>query len=1027
MIVGRSLEADAVATEIATGRRVLRLPESQHIPYDTFSPTPSVTSTRLLALARLASGQYDTLVASAHQLLERLPPLSFIKETTLELKVGMTLPSPGVFAEQLVQSGYVRTSRVEFPSQVAVRGAVVDIFPPTQAHALRVRYDDDVVELLSWFDPHTQRTLRTAQSVQLGPCQLWRGNAIDLAAARARYCDRFNVTEPVSNLASQIFAGNHEDGCERLAPVFHPRMATLFDIAGKHFRHIRLTDDTKAQAHAFFERAVRAEKSLREARVLDVLRAEEILLSPEHAFEQIESRAETFRIATHASAIALDDRSGASSSQRSHVSANHQNKSQRSLMRIDDIDFLKEGDYIIHVHQGIGRFIGLERHNFGSGEVEYGKLEYAAGDVLYVPQRDLCLVHVIRHSDTDVPPKLDRLGKKASGRKRVKRAIENAEECAEGLIQLHALRAMETASPLPADKAELTGFLDAFPWDDTPDQLAVTWQIASDLSGNVPMDRLLCGDVGFGKTEVAARAIFVAAKSGAQSCVLAPTAILVRQHMQTLSNRLQPFGISVALLPPAQSAARRRIEEQAQRGEIDVLISTHAVASADNLFAKLGLIVIDEEHKFGVAHKEKLRAMHATAHMLSLSATPIPRTLEMAMSGIRSFSTLQTPIAGRLPVQTVVCDFDAHIVRDAIEREIARGGQVYYVHNRVADLERAADNIQRLVPDARIRTIHGQGTAVTASSTMEAFHQGQIDVLVGTTVLESGLDSRRANTMIIDGAEMFGLASLHQLRGRVGRSDRQAYCFALVRRDSLDERSDALRRLRTLRKASRLGGGFDVAMGDLELRGAGDLLGTAQSGHVNAVGANLYSSLLKDAIARRSRGDGREDALHMWMTGQSIRGPARIDLGDDAYVPSDYIPDASERLSVYRRLARASSAEVVNHLGEEMLDRFGPLPHQARALLRNTRLQTASIRCCVTNIHAQPQATVVRVTPDPPATQVEALARFAAENHTSVRLQREQLRLGIGHADPEECLHLLSQMFETLGCPLSVQEHTAAA
>ncbi len=589
--------------------------------------------------------------------------------------------------------------------------------------------------------------------------------------------------------------------------------------------------------------------------------------------------------------------------------------SKDTFLRFED---LKPGDFVVHREHGIGRYQGLVSLELGGLPGEFLLIEYKGGDKLYLPVDRLNLLH--RYVGIEgKEPSLDRLGGKsfATRKEKVKKAIE---EVAQELLSLYAARKVQQGFSF--EPGPLLRQVEAtFPYEETPDQAAAIEETLSDMQKPRPMDRLVCGDVGYGKTEVAVRAAALAVENGKQVAVLVPTTVLAEQHYRTFSERLSPLGIRVAVLSRLKSAAEQKKTLKAlAAGEIDVVIGTHRLLSADVSFRDLGLLIIDEEHRFGVRHKERLKQLKKNVDVLALSATPIPRTLQLSLLGIRDLSVINTPPQARLPVKTYLARFEPEIIKQAIERELARGGQVFFVHNRIKGIYALADWLKRLVPRARIEVAHGRTPAPLLEEIMVRFVRREIDVLVCTTIIESGLDIPSANTIIINRADRLGLAEIYQLRGRVGRSNVQAYAYLLV--PSLSALSEeAEKRLKALMQFSELGSGFKLAMSDLQIRGAGNLLGTFQSGHVAAVGYDLYLEILKRTIDEM-RGREPEEMIE-----------PEVNLKIPAYIPEAYVPDTEQRLHLYRKLAMSRSLEEIEAFGEELEDRFGPPPEEAKNLL----------------------------------------------------------------------------------------------
>jgi transcription-repair coupling factor (superfamily II helicase) len=613
--------------------------------------------------------------------------------------------------------------------------------------------------------------------------------------------------------------------------------------------------------------------------------------------------------------------------------------------RATTVEELDPGQYVVHVDHGIGRFVGTinrggaeveegeEPTDAGSGESrEYLILEYAEGDRLYVPMEHLARISPYVGGD-EASPSPTRLGTQEWTRA-VSRAKESTQKLAVDLLALYAQREMAQGYAHALDTPWQQEMEDAFPFVETPDQDTAITEVKEDLEGIKPMDRLVCGDVGYGKTEVALRAAFKAVMSGKQVALLVPTTVLAQQHFVTISERLEPYPITVEMLSRFRSPKEAdAIIAKLQSGEVDIVVGTHRLVQKDVAFKDLGLVIIDEEHRFGVGHKERMKEMRQEVDVLTLTATPIPRTLHMALAGIRDISTIETPPEERLPIKTYLAETSDDLIREAILRELDREGQVYYLHNRVKDIDLAADKIRTLVPEARVIVGHGQMHEDELSDVMERFSNGEADVLVCTTIIESGLDIPAANTLIVDRAGNFGLAQLYQLRGRIGRSSQRAYAYLLVERGRrLTEQ--AQRRLQTIVAATELGAGFRIAMKDLEIRGAGNILGAEQSGHIHAVGFDLYTRLLSQAVSelRAATGDGPPLEPEV--------GDPIIDLGLPASIPEDLVPHMPTRMAMYQRLAKAQTIDELDQLPREFEERFGhQLPDAVHHLIYGMRVK----------------------------------------------------------------------------------------
>ncbi len=622
--------------------------------------------------------------------------------------------------------------------------------------------------------------------------------------------------------------------------------------------------------------------------------------------------------------------------------------SDKPYERFASVCDLKVGDYVVHVKQGIGQFVGIQRITVDRQQREYLTIQYAGEDRLYVPVDQINLLSRYRGAG-DTAPRLSRLGgaEWESTKRRVKRSVK---QVAEDLVNLYAMRAKQEGFASLPDTPWQFEMEEAFPYDETPDQWQAIVDTKRDLESTKPMDRLICGDVGFGKTEVAIRAIFKTIMSGRQAAILVPTTILAQQHFNTLAERFAAYPIRVGLLSRFRTAREQReVAQRLSTGECDVVVGTHRLLQKDIAFKDLGLVVIDEEQRFGVAHKEKLKQLRVMVDVLTMSATPIPRTLHMALSGARDMSLINTPPVNRTPIKTYIGEYKPALVRTAILHELERGGQVYFVHNRVETIENIAIELKDLVPEARIAIGHGQMQERDLENVMLDFLQHQMDILVCTTIIESGLDIPNVNTIIMDEADKLGLAQLYQLRGRVGRSDTQAYCYCLYRLNKVISET-AQSRLKAIREFTSLGSGYQIALRDMEIRGVGNILGAEQHGHMVSVGFDLYCKLLEESVAE--------------LKGEPIAAEAdtQVDINVTAFIPETYIASSEQKLIEYKRLADVRTDRELAMLMEEWRDRFGPLPTETEQLVSVVRLRLLASRAGVSAI--KPDAAGIRLSVD---------------------------------------------------------------
>ena len=685
---------------------------------------------------------------------------------------------------------------------------------------------------------------------------------------------------------------------------------------------------------------------------------------------------------------------------------------RRAAKREAMLSELAPGDYVVHVEHGVGRFVGSGRASQDEGDREYLILEYARGDQLYVPME-----HVDRITPyvapMEKPPSLTRLGTQEWKRAK-ERVAQSTREMAAELLSLYASRELAEGHGYSPDTPWQAELESSFPYEETNDQQETIVQVKTDMEQAVPMDRLVCGDVGYGKTEVALRAAFKAVMGGKQVAVLVPTTVLAQQHYSTFSERLQAFPVSVEVLSRFRTdAEQRRVVEGLAGGKVDICVGTHRLVQKDIAFKDLGLVIVDEEQRFGVAHKERLKEMRREVDVLTLTATPIPRTLHLSLAGVRDMSRIETPPEERLPIKTYVSEFSDELIREAIRREIDRQGQVFFVHNRVYNIDYMAGYIRMLVPEAEVAVGHGQMPEHELERAMLDFAEGSTDVLVCTTIIESGLDIPNANALIVNRADTFGLAQLYQLRGRIGRGARRAYAYLLVpAHRSINEVAE--KRLKTMLAATELGAGFQIAMKDLEIRGAGNVLGSQQSGHIAAVGFDLYTRLLSEAVeSLRARmasngssggGDSPKVPAALPEPESVVETRAAIELGIPASIPADYVQDLPTRLDVYRRIGSAASLDDLEEMNEEMADRFGPLPWQVENLLYVARLRLKAEGAGIESVYRDDKYVVLKLIEETGGAR-SALQRALGR---SVRVGLSQIRLDLAAISQDWELALVS-------------------
>ncbi len=665
---------------------------------------------------------------------------------------------------------------------------------------------------------------------------------------------------------------------------------------------------------------------------------------------------------------------------------------------------LHPGAPVVHEEHGVGRYVGLQTLEVGGQGGEFLTLEYAGGDKLYVPVTDLHLITRYTGASPEAAP-LHKLGSGQWERAR-KRAAKRARDAAAELLELYAKRAARQGTPFQVESEAYRTFAAAFPFEETPDQAKAIEEVLADMASDRPMDRVVCGDVGFGKTEVAMRAAFVAAENGHQVAVLAPTTLLVQQHLQTFRDRFAGWPIRIEALSRFGGAkAQKQILADLAEGKVDIVVGTHKLLQPDVRFKRLGLVIVDEEHRFGVRHKERLKALRAEVDLLTLTATPIPRTLNMSLAGLRDLSIIATPPVARHAIKTFVSQWNDALIQEAVERELRRGGQVYFVHNEVKTIDKEAARLRKLLPGVEIRVAHGQMPERALEQVMLDFYHQRFQVLVCTTIIESGIDVPTANTIVIHRADRFGLSQLHQLRGRVGRSHHRAYAYLLAPPKGAMT-ADAVKRLEAIEALEDLGVGFTLATHDLEIRGAGELLGEEQSGQIQEVGFALYNELLERAVRALKRGEIPD------TEGAAEHG-AEVDIGVPALLPADYVPDVHTRLVLYKRISAARDETALRELQVEMIDRFGLLPEPAKALFETIRLKHQVAPVGIRKLELGPQGGRIRFTPEPPIDTAQLIALIQREPQR-YRLQGEWLCFEVPMPEVADRIRFVSELLDTL-------------
>ncbi|MEZ5731095.1 MAG: transcription-repair coupling factor [Paracoccaceae bacterium] len=1030
---------------------VLTFPAWDCLPYDRISPNADVSAARMATLAGLAQGVPGPfiLLTTLNAATQRVPARQVLRDASFTARVGARIDESALRGF-LARMGFSQSPTVTEPGDYAVRGGIIDIFPPGEVGPVRLDLFGDVLDGARRFDPATQRTTEKLTKVDLAPVSEVMLDEAAITRFRQNYRIEFGAAGTDDPLYEAVSAGRKHAGMEHWLPFFHDGLETLFDylpgasvLLDDQITAIRLSRwegiadqyDTRREALTRKDRVDTVYKpSAPGLLYLDdkawqgcVLGHRTIQLvelpqstgpgvldaggrigrnfAPERKLENVSlfgTLSDHIKLCRQSSQVIVASYSdGARERLRGlledegvtglTIVRDHRDvpagrgglslavwplehgfvgdgltviseqdvlgdrmirgarKRRRAENFLTEAQSLSPGDLVVHVDHGVGRYKGLETITALGAPHECVWLEYAGGDRLFLPVENIELLSRFGHEEG----LLDRLGGGAWQAKKAK-LKDRIRQIADRLIRVAAERLLRKAPVLEAPHHEWDTFAARFPYEETDDQLSAIDDVAEDLGRGSPMDRLIVGDVGFGKTEVAMRAAFLAAHTGVQVAVIAPTTLLARQHFKTFAERFRGTAISVRPLSRFVSAKdAQKTREGLSDGSVDIVIGTHAVLAKSVRFRNLGLLIIDEEQHFGVTHKERLKEMRSEIHVLTLTATPIPRTLQLSLTGVRDLSIIGTPPVDRLAIRTYVSEFDAVTIREALLRERYRGGQSFYVVPRIADLPEIEEFLTAHVPEVSYVVAHGQMAAGELDDRMNAFYDGKYDVLLATTIVESGLDIPTANTMVVHRADMFGLAQLYQIRGRVGRSKLRAYCY-LTTKPRAPLTPVATKRLRLLGSLDSLGAGFSLASQDLDLRGAGNILGEEQSGHINEVGYELYQSMLEETIARIKAGDLDVAA------DQDGQWSPQINLGVPVLIPETYVPDLDVRLGLYRRLSGLNTKVELEGFAAELIDRFGALPKEVNTLLLVMRIKALCRRAGIGRLDAGPKGATVQ-------------------------------------------------------------------
>ncbi len=1111
------------ANFFAPGIDVLPFPAWDCLPYDRVSPNGEGIAQRLATLSRLAhhgAGSAPVIVATTiNAVTQRVPPREWVADSSWSLKPGNQVEMDALVS-WLARDGFERTGTVRETGEFAVRGGILDLFPPGRREPIRLDFFGDTLESIRSFDPETQRTLAQEKELSLIPMSELRLDEAAISRFRTEYVARFGVPSTDDPLYAAVSEGRRHQGMEHWLPLFHDHLDTLFDFVGDTPAMLdSLIDEARAErrdhiADYYAARVDALEIAAHDGAVpFKPLEPAALYVSDEEwamllgtravaaltpfdvpeteatgpvfdlgaregrsfAPERTDAAESLFDAAArHAGKLSTPDRrvivacwSEGSRDRMGDMLSDHglenlaladdwpdaqklqpgriamtilgiergfetpsfvvigeqdilgdrfvrpKRKSKRAADFLTELTSLSPGDYIVHVDHGIGKFIGLKTITAAGAPHDCLELHYHGGDKLFLPVENIELLS--RYGSEDATAQLDKLGGHGWQARKAKMK-QRLREMAEALIRIAAARAMRPAPIMTAPEGAFEEFCARFPYEETDDQQATITAVLEDLASGNPMDRLVCGDVGFGKTEVALRAAFVAALSGRQVAVVAPTTLLARQHYKTFVERFRGFPVNIGQASRlVTSKELGEVKKGLKSGDVDIVIGTHALLGKTVNFRDLALVIVDEEQHFGVAHKERLKDLRAEIHVLTLTATPIPRTLQLALTGIRELSLIATPPVDRLAVRTFITPFDGVVLREAILREHYRGGQTFFVCPRIADLEENAAFLRESVPEVKVAVAHGQMPPAQLDDIMGAFYDGRYDVLLSTAIVESGLDVPTANTLIVYRADMFGLAQLYQLRGRVGRSKARAYAYFSVPA-TRKLTAGAEKRLKVLQSLDTLGAGFMLASHDLDIRGAGNLLGEEQSGHIKEVGYELYQAMLEEAVASLKEGGGDEDD-GQWSP--------QITLGTAVLIPDYYVEDLDVRLGLYRRLSQLSDEMEVESFGAELADRFGRLPMEAEQLLDVMRVKILCREAGVDRLDAGPKGLVIGLRNNRFANPQGLIGFVAEEGHRAKIRPDQTIVLLRDWSTPEERLRGTTVILRRIAALIDTTENAA--
>ncbi|WP_192988269.1 transcription-repair coupling factor [Carnobacterium mobile] len=1070
--------------------------------------SPEARTDRVAALDFLLSGEPGVVIVPLAGVRKLLPPKAIWEDARFEMKQGGEL-DPTHVAHKLVDMGYIRQQLVGSPGEFSIRGGIIDIYPLTEEHPIRIDLFDTEIDSLRYFDADNQRSIENITSVTILPAidtlyphDLLQKAAPQFTKAVERNADllldageRQTFTRYITPIMDAFDKGEPIDELAMFTDFIYPEKTSLLDYISK--KSVVILDEypriMETERRLSEEEAEWVTEKLAERRILqkqafsndfrskmksvsqDILYFSlfqkgmgNLRFSHIHPFqyrnmqqffgqmpllktemdrwvkrqntvivmvpneERADKVHQIFKDFEISSKVVKPDRIELEKVQilkgsiqngfelptdklvllTEHELFNKVTKKTARRQTLTNAERLKSyselnpGDFVVHVNHGIGKYTGMETLTINGIHQDYMSIIYKDDAKLFIPVTQLNLLQKYVSSEAKTP-KINKLGG-TEWAKTKKKVASKIEDIADDLIELYAAREQEVGYSYSPDNEYQEEFENAFPYTETDDQLRSAAEIKHDMEGKKPMDRLLVGDVGYGKTEVAMRAIFKAVQEGKQAAFLVPTTILAQQHYETLKQRFADFPLEIGLLSRFRTKKQQtETIDGIKKGQVDIVIGTHRILSKDIEFQDLGLLIVDEEQRFGVKHKEKLKQLKAQVDVLTLTATPIPRTLHMSMLGVRDLSVIETPPANRYPVQTYVMEQNPGAIREAVEREIARGGQAFYLYNRVATIEKKVDELQQLIPEARIGYAHGQMSESQLENVLFQFVEGEFDLLVTTTIIETGVDIPNVNTLFVENADHMGLSQLYQLRGRVGRSNRVAYAYFLYQADKvLNEVSE--KRLQAIKDFTELGSGFKIAMRDLSIRGAGNLLGAQQHGFIDSVGFDLYSEMLSEAVARKRGLETKEEKTQV-----------EIDLAINAYLPGTYIEDERQKIEIYKRIRELRDEEAYVQLQDEMIDRFGEYDDEVADLLLIGLIKLYSEQALIETIKRTDQEVELTFSESGsrslPAEEIfRALSEVPLKANMTVKKERFVVTIQIGTAPTYQWLDYLQKFAKVI-------------